>query len=54
MSSHVIFQINITNQNNYKEYINLVSPIVEKYGGKYLVRGVKSETLLGIGVILEL
>ena len=47
MPAYAIFQINITNQNNYKEYINLVSPIVEKYEGEYLVRGGKSKTMLG-------
>ena len=46
-AAYAIFQINITNKENYKEYVNLVHPIVEKYGGKYLVRGGKSEILLG-------
>ncbi len=32
-------------QNEYEEYIRLVKPIVEKYGGKYLVRSNKITAL---------
>ncbi len=47
MSAYVIFQIKINNKNNYKKYIKLAPPIVEKYGGEYLVRGGNSKILLG-------
>ena len=36
MSAYAILQINITNQENYKEYLNQVTTIVKKYQGEYL------------------
>ena len=36
-----VFQNNKKGQDEYDEYIELVKPIVEKYGGKYLVRSNK-------------
>ena len=47
MSAYAIFQIKITNKENYKKYVNSVSPIVKKFQGEYLVRGGKSEVVLG-------
>ena len=47
MSAYVILQINITNQENYKEYLSHVSKIVKKYQGEYIVRGGKYEVVLG-------
>ena len=47
MSAYLIAQVNITNENPYKEYRNKTSPIVEKYGGKFLVRGGRFKKLLG-------
>jgi len=47
MSTYVIVQINITNEEPYREYLKKVTPIVEKYNGEYIVRGGKSEILLG-------
>ena len=47
MSAYFIVQINVKNQDNYKEYISKVSPIVEKFGGKYIVRGGQSENVEG-------
>ena len=41
MPAYVIVQINVTNSENYKEYLKNVTSIVEKYGGKFLVRGGK-------------
>ena len=38
MSGYVIANIDVKNSEAYKEYIVKVKPIVEKYGGKYLVR----------------
>jgi len=38
-SGYVIAQINVTDPEAYKDYVCAVSPIVEKYGGEYLVRG---------------
>ncbi len=38
-AGYVIAQINVTDPEAYKTYVAAVSPIVEKYGGEYLVRG---------------
>ena len=47
MSAYFIIQINVNNPNNYKEYISKVTPIVENFGGKYVVRGGKSKNVEG-------
>ncbi len=39
MLGYAIFNINITNPENYKEYIEKVVKVTEKFGGKYIVRG---------------
>ena len=39
MSGYVIAQIEVTNHENYKEYLAKVTDIVAKFGGEYLVRG---------------
>jgi uncharacterized protein (DUF1330 family) len=39
MTVYVIADIEITDQDAYAEYQKLVPPIIEKFGGKYLVRG---------------
>jgi len=47
MSGYIIVQINITNKEQYSEYLNQVTSIAEKYGGEYIVRGGKTKTMLG-------
>ena len=47
MTAYAIVQINITNPEDYKEYLKQVTPIVEKYGGEYIIRGGKFEIMLG-------
>ena len=47
MSAYFIIQINITNPENYKDYIPQVTPLVKKFGGEYIVRGGKSENVEG-------
>jgi len=47
MSAYAIVQINVTSQNNYKEYLNKVTPIVKKFKGEYIVRAGRFEVLLG-------
>jgi len=47
MPAYAILQINILNRENYKEYVQKASPIVESFGGEYLVRGGKSEVVEG-------
>ena len=39
MSGYFIIQINITNPENYKDYIIQVTPIVKKFRGEYIIRG---------------
>ena len=36
---YVIAQISVTNSEIYAEYIKLVLPTIEHYGGEFLVRG---------------
>ena len=35
---YVIAQLKITNPENYKEYVEKVTPLVKKFGGEFLVR----------------
>ena len=39
MTGYAITQIEITNAEDYKEYLSKVTDIVTKFGGEYLVRG---------------
>ena len=47
MSAYLIAQINITNEDAYKEYLAKVTSIVKKFNGEYLVRAGNFETVLG-------
>ena len=47
MPAYAIVQINITNHENYKEYLQKVTQVVTKYKGEYIVRGGKFEKMLG-------
>ena len=47
MSAYVIVEIDIVDPTGYEEYKQLASATVEKYGGKYIVRGGAAETLEG-------
>ena len=47
MSAYVIVQINVTNNEPYKKYLEKVTPIVQKYQGEYIVRGGKFKKMLG-------
>ena len=47
MSAYVIVEIEIVDPVGYEEYKKLAGATVEKYGGKYIVRGGKTETLEG-------
>jgi uncharacterized protein (DUF1330 family) len=47
MSAFIIVQINVTNKELYKEYLEVVTPTVKNYGGEYLIRGGKYKVLLG-------
>lgn len=47
MSVYAIIEIRIKNKDMYYEYVEKVKPIIEKYKGRYLVRGGKITTLFG-------
>ena len=46
-SGYMIFNINVNNPENYKEYVDNVKPIAEKYGGEYIVRGGENMVIEG-------
>ena len=41
MSVYLVVDIDVKDQVAYEEYRTLVPPIIEKYGGRYIVRGRK-------------
>jgi uncharacterized protein (DUF1330 family) len=47
MTAYVIVDINVTDPVRYEEYKKLAAPTVEMYGGRYIARGGKTETLEG-------
>jgi uncharacterized protein (DUF1330 family) len=47
MTAYVIVDIDVTDPVRYEEYKKLAAPTVELYGGKYIARGGRTETLEG-------
>jgi uncharacterized protein (DUF1330 family) len=47
MSAYVLLDIKVTDPVGYEEYKKLAPPAVAAYGGKYIARGGKTETLEG-------
>jgi uncharacterized protein (DUF1330 family) len=47
MPAYIIVDIDIVDPVGYEQYKNLAGATVESYGGKYIVRGGKSEVLEG-------
>ena len=47
MSGFAIFNIDIKRSKEYKEYVEKVKPIAERYGGEYIVRGGESTIVEG-------
>lgn len=47
MSAYLIARINVTDMDQYKKYIQLSPGIIEKFGGKFIVRGGDLVTLEG-------
>ena len=47
MPGYVIFNIDVKKPNEYKEYVEKVTPIANKFGGKYIVRGGEAEVIEG-------
>ena len=46
-AGYMIFNINVNNPENYKEYIDKVKPIAQKHGGEYIVRGGENMVIEG-------
>jgi uncharacterized protein (DUF1330 family) len=46
-AAYVIAEIEITNPDGYKEYTALVPATIQQYGGRFLVRGGRTEVLEG-------
>jgi uncharacterized protein (DUF1330 family) len=47
MAAYFIVDIEVTDPTAFEEYRKQVAGTIEKYGGRYVVRGGKSETLEG-------
>ncbi len=47
MTAYVIVDIEVLDPENYKEYVMLAPESVKLYGGRYLARAGKTETLEG-------
>lgn len=47
MTAYVIVEIDVTDPEGYEEYRRLAAPTVANSGGRYIVRGGKTETLEG-------
>lgn len=48
MAAYVIVEIDIVDPVGYEEYKKQAAATVEKYGGKYIVRGGQTEVLEGV------
>ena len=46
-AGYVIFNIEVTNPEAYKQYVQSVKPIAEKFGGEYVVRGGNNQVVEG-------
>ena len=47
MPSFIIVDIEVTDPERYKKYIDIAPPTITRHGGKYIVRGGKAEALEG-------
>ena len=47
MAAYIIVDVEITDKARYDEYIKVVPPTIARYGGRFLVRGGKAESLEG-------
>ena len=47
MPAYVIVQVDVKDPGRYEDYKKLVPPSIEKYGGRFLVRGGKTHTMEG-------
>jgi uncharacterized protein (DUF1330 family) len=39
MSAYIVVDIDVKDREMFKEYAALVPPLIEKYGGRYIIRG---------------
>ncbi len=46
-AGYMIAQLDVTDAGAYRDYVAAVTPIVERFGGEYLVRGGTAETVEG-------
>lgn len=49
-AGYVIAQITVTDPAAYRDYVAAVTPVIEKFGGEYLVRGGPAEYFEGESV----
>ena len=47
MSGYIIVEVNVTDQEAYDRYRDMVAATLEPYGGRFLVRGGNAEILEG-------
>ncbi|MGH6916312.1 MAG: DUF1330 domain-containing protein [Geminicoccaceae bacterium] len=47
MAAYFIVDVDVTDQDTYQTYATQVPPIIKQYGGRYLVRGGKTEVVEG-------
>ena len=47
MAGYVIAEVEVTDPQGFEEYRQLVPVSIEKYGGRYVVRGGQTDTLEG-------
>ncbi len=47
MSAYLLANITVNNPENYKEYVEKVKSVVEKFDGEYLVRGGEMSVIEG-------
>jgi uncharacterized protein (DUF1330 family) len=49
MSAYVVVQVEVKDPVRYEDYKRLVPASLAKYGGRFVVRGGRTETLEGTG-----
>jgi len=47
MSAYLIAQINVINEEGYRDYLEKVTNTVKKFNGEYIIRAGKFKTVLG-------
>ncbi len=47
MAAYIIARVKVTDWNRYREYTNLTPAALERFGGKFIVRGGETFTLEG-------